>query len=480
MECVNLYYLYTASKVNIKEFRSYEKILSNRSKITSLGDREKGSIYHLVDYLLANGCMFEKLNNFYYSYTIPHIGKEFDLLKISDDKILNIELKSENVGLDRIKIQLLRNYNYLKYLSKQMYLFTFISNTKEFYKLDENFNLIKTTVLEVLSVINSYNDDTYLDIDKLFKPSDYLISPNTSPLRFINNQYFLTTQQEYIKNKIINNSNNIFKITGEAGTGKTLLLFDIAKYYSEKERVLIISCNKENLAHKVINDEIKNIDIITSSDLNNRENIIKEYDYIFIDEAQRMKLSLFKKLIDSNKKIFFVLDPKQVLTKEEIKTNINNLIDKLNPVKFKLSNRIRINNSISTFTKKFFDLSFKKVLDLSCVKIHYASNKEELETYFNIYHKEYTFICSDEKYQNEYINTVGILDVVGKDYENVLMVIDTNYYYNKNKLASYDSSDNNYLNLKILYQGLTRIRENVVLIIYRNKMLFKELTNNLI
>ena len=60
------------------------------------------------------------------------------------------------------------------------------------------------------------------------------------------------------------------------------------------------------------------------------------------------------------------------------------------------------------------------------------------------------------------------------------MVIDTNYYYNMNKLASYDSSDNNYLNLKILYQGLTRTRENVVLIIYRNKMLFKELTNNLI
>ena len=143
MKCVNLYYLYTASKVNIKEFRSYEKILSNRCKISSLGDREKGSIFHLVDYLLLNGCMFEKLNNFYYSYTIPHIGKEFDLLKISDDKILNIELKSEDVGLERIKTQLLRNYNYLKYLSKEMYLFTFISNTKEFYKLDENLNLVE-------------------------------------------------------------------------------------------------------------------------------------------------------------------------------------------------------------------------------------------------------------------------------------------------------------------------------------------------
>jgi hypothetical protein len=219
---------------------------------------------------------------------------------------------------------------------------------------------------------------------------------------------------------------------------------------------------------------------MSSDDLNNIENNLKEYDHIFIDEAQRMNLSLFKKITDSNKKIFFVLDPKQVLTKEEIKTNINNLIDKLNPVKFKLSNRIRINNSISSFTKKLFDLSTKNKLDLSCVRIYYASNKEELETYFNIHSNQYTYICSNKKYQNENINTVDILDVVGKDYENVLMVIDTNYYYNKNKLASYDSSDNNYLNLKILYQGLTRTRENVVLIIYRNKKLFKELTNNLI
>ena len=34
-----------------------------------------------------------KLDNFYYSYTIPHIGKEFDLLKIDKSCILNIELK---------------------------------------------------------------------------------------------------------------------------------------------------------------------------------------------------------------------------------------------------------------------------------------------------------------------------------------------------------------------------------------------------
>ena len=126
---VNLYYLYTASKVNITDYRNYEKLLSNRSKVTNLGEREKGSLYFLVELLLKE-CSIKKLEHFYYSYTIPHIGKEFDLLKISNECILNIELKSENVGLDRIKKQLLRNYNYLKYLSKRMNLFTFVSDSK--------------------------------------------------------------------------------------------------------------------------------------------------------------------------------------------------------------------------------------------------------------------------------------------------------------------------------------------------------------
>ena len=154
-ERVNLYYLYTAAKVNIKDYRVYEKILSNRLKVTNLGEREKESLYYLVDLFLNKKCSIEKLDNFYYSYTIPHIGKEFDLLKLDEEKILNIELKSENVGLDRIKMQLLRNYNYLKYLLKPMHLFTFVSDSKTFYKLNDNLELVMVDVDEVLDVVNT-------------------------------------------------------------------------------------------------------------------------------------------------------------------------------------------------------------------------------------------------------------------------------------------------------------------------------------
>ena len=82
MKSVNLYHLYTSAKIKIGEYRNYEKILSSRTYLTNLGEREKGSLFYLVSFLLENKCEISKLDNFYYSYTIPHIGKEFDLLKI--------------------------------------------------------------------------------------------------------------------------------------------------------------------------------------------------------------------------------------------------------------------------------------------------------------------------------------------------------------------------------------------------------------
>ena len=481
---VNLYYLYTASSVSIKDFRIYEKLLSDRLKITSLGDREKGSLYYLVDTLLNNNCEIELLDNFYYSYTIPHIGKEFDLLKIDNKKILNIELKSENVGLDRIKTQLVRNYNYLKYLSLDMYLFTFVSDSKTFYKLNDNFELVTTSVEEVLKAIYSFKGNIYPDIDKLFKTSDYLVSPNVHPHKFINEQYFLTSQQEFIKNKIFQvlKNENIIKITGEAGTGKTLLLFDIAKDLSKNNKVLIINCNKYNEAHELINKSLVNVCILCQQELMNNKNIINDYDYILLDEAQRMDNGLWRILNENlDKKIIFTLDPKQVLTKEEIKANYNSLIDGLGAIKYKLSNRIRINNNIKEFTYFLFDMNRNKSpLDLTNVNVHYASNTKELLTYFNLYKNDYTYISiPNTNYIYGDIEMVDINEVVGKDYENVLMVLDNNFFYSDRKLSSYNSKKNDYLYLKILYQGLSRTRENVSIIIYRNRKLFKELLENL-
>ena len=60
------------------------------------------------------------LDGFYFSYTIEHISKEFDLLKLSADAgcVLNIELKSEAVEEERIRKQLEQNRYYLSHISR--------------------------------------------------------------------------------------------------------------------------------------------------------------------------------------------------------------------------------------------------------------------------------------------------------------------------------------------------------------------------
>ena len=477
MRSVNLYHLYTSAKVKIAEYRNYEKILSSRKKITNLGEREKGSLYYLVSYLLDNGCDIAKLGNFYYSYTIPHIGKEFDLLKIDTNTILNIELKSQNVGLDRIKAQLVNNEKYLRYLNKQMYLFTFVSDSKELYYLNKEMNLIKCSVSKVIETMNLFEKEE-LDIDELFKTSDYLVSPTTSPNKFLKGQYFLTSQQEFIKNKLISSLKNesYFKITGDAGTGKTLLLFDIAKDLVPLGKVFILICNKLQKSHKTIAKEL-GVYVSDQSMLKDMQLELNSSNYILIDEAQRISQNMWDILDKNNKKIIFSLDPKQILTKEEIKINNNSLIDKLNPVKYKLSNKIRINNNISNFTYRLFDLSLLKYpFNFSNIDILLANTKEELDTYLSMYSNDYIYI-DILKSDNNVPNKVLINDVLGNDYENVLIILDQNFHYIDNKLRAHNSRKNDYLYLKLLYQGLSRTREKLILIIYKNKTLFTKIIN---
>ena len=74
--------------------------------------------------------------NFFASFTIEQIGKEFDLIKLDKDKlVLNIELKSEDVGVDVIQNQLEKNRYYLKHLASDVRLYTFVNLQKNYINI---------------------------------------------------------------------------------------------------------------------------------------------------------------------------------------------------------------------------------------------------------------------------------------------------------------------------------------------------------
>ena len=100
----------------------------NDKRYTQL--HEMGSLRLLVDALVKEGVGVWELDSFFFGYNISRIGKEFDLLRVTDKYCLNIELKSMEVPKSQILDQLRKNRYYLNLLGKRQELFTVVTSDK--------------------------------------------------------------------------------------------------------------------------------------------------------------------------------------------------------------------------------------------------------------------------------------------------------------------------------------------------------------
>lgn len=222
-------------------------------------DAEIGDMRCLSIVLSDAGCSMADFDRYFVGYKIPQIGKEFDLLRLGRNFLVNIELKSDS-SEEKIKKQLVRNKYYLSFLGLKVYAFTFVSASKKLYFLqdDGQLNEIQVDLLKKVLVTQEANDSD--DLDALFNPSDYLVSPFNSTKRFLAGEYFLTPQQEEIKTQIV----ELFKppkvakfisIIGSAGTGKTLLTYDVARNSPiGSKKPVIIHCGQLNDGHQKLID----------------------------------------------------------------------------------------------------------------------------------------------------------------------------------------------------------------------------------
>lgn len=266
-------------------FEMYKKSLGFEMR-----NSEIEQIYCLV---LKIQPMLVKLNYFYMGYKIPQINKEFDLLRIGDNFILNIELKT-SLNYDKALRQLEQNEYYLETLGKSMHLFTFIFEESKLYKLESG--ELKEAEFESLGKLIESQDIEHLeDIDNLFEPQKYLVSVFNDTDRFMSNQYFLTQQQKDFKKQIIDSKAPVCLIEGKPGTGKSLLLYDVAKELSKKSRTVLIHCGQLNEGHLKLNKEY-GWDILSAKDSDSISNY--EPEVIFIDEAQRFIPYQLKNILD--------------------------------------------------------------------------------------------------------------------------------------------------------------------------------------
>jgi hypothetical protein len=464
----------TLEEENYKSFLVYHGI--------EIKDTEVNDLKSLITILNDREGIKSIFNQFFVGYKIPQIPKQFDLLRFGEDSVINIELKNSSTE-EKILKQLKQNKYYLSFLDKEVHSFTFVENQTKLYCLNNdvlkevNFtDLVKLLYEQKVSHIN--------DIDNLFNPSDYLVSPFNSTKNFVENKYFLTDQQELFKGKIIavlkdNTKANFFAVTGSAGTGKTLLTYDIAKeIINNRKKVLIIHCGNLNNGHHKLNAvnnwKIAPIKAYTSYNLS-------DYDLIILDEAQRIYPNqmddIVKKILAINGNCIFSYDKLQTLATWEEARNIEEKINNITLItQYKLSEKIRTNKDVASFIKMLFDKK-KNALKLSKsnIEISYFNNDEDAKEFLKILSKQDWEVLrftpsrfNSEKHEKSALPSSETSHmIIGQEFDNVGVIIDQCFFYNENGRLQYQCSSY-YHPVKMLFQNITRTRKKVHVVIINN------------
>lgn len=420
-------------------------------------------------------------DNFFIGYVIPQIGKEFDLLRIGELDVVNIELK-RSASEGKIYQQLLRNKYYLSFLQKKLFCCTFITESKKFYYLNKSDNLVEADLKLLYNRLKSQVAITIEDINSLFNPSDYLVSPFNSTTQFISNRFFLTSHQEAIKDDVIKNFSeskvSLVSIKGKAGTGKTLLTYDIAKYFIAQDiPILIIHCGIMNNGHWDLRNNY-GWNIIPAKDISSVD--ITKFKVIIFDECQRVYPWQLRAVIDSatsnNGTLIFSYDAQQYLKNNELRNNIEKVLEEEFRTKtFELKTKIRTNKEIATFIKCLFDRSaLREKQKFTNVSINYFNNYEESLAYLALQidndWKAINYTPSRDSLPYDNYKIFGEEDnshtVIGQEFDKVIAVIDQYFSYYDDKL--YYSVGSYYNPKQMLFQIVTRTRKKLNIVIINN------------
>ncbi len=412
------------------------------------------------------------------------IKEQFDILRFANRTALNIELKYSipKHGLPGILYQLRRHEHLLKNVCDNVQAFCYILDTDTLYRLDDNKELLEVSFMDLASVIDeAYTEDNLLEY---LNSSNILISPYTEPQKFIESKYFLSDKQRDIVRDLMSDNNKLNAITGGPGTGKSLVLFELAKrYHLEGKKVLFIFSAKfeeENFG-RYFPFDFKPIKDVTIDD------VVDEYEVILVDEAQRLRREQVNSLVQSQK-VVFAADHRQVLRFSEDRLGIEEALRKnVAVVIYELEEKVRTDKELSSFIQNFFDTkSNVQIEEFTKINAVYFNSELEVREFidkmvsFNNYvaielteYTKYKWNKPNEQYRAKISNrSKNQFDVIGREYDKVLVVIDEKVKYDSNGKLILPQRDYDYIEINGLFEALTRVRENLLLVFVRNENLF--------
>ena len=437
---------------NIECLQKLERQLSGRTYFLKMREWELESMKALVRELEVHMQDVHALR-FFYSFQVPRLGKEFDLLQIKDDQIVNIELKSGKVSDEAVRKQLLQNRYYLSVQGKMIQSYTYISSQERLVRLNNHDHIVEADWDQLCLVLRRQSKDYEGDIEDLFQAEMYLFSPVTEPERFLNKEYFLTSQQKDIERRILDKIRKVkygyFWFSGLPGTGKTLLLYDIAMKLSVHQKVCMIHCGETGKEWKILHDRLLRIAFLSDSQLEECPDL-KEYSAILVDEAHLLTEEKLHVILELSEKhpVIFSSDDEDMISDEEMDRTMIREIEHLPDIQsFHLTNRIRTNAELSSFIQNMMHLPEKRTVRYyPHIQVVYANDEEEAEILLKGYQDQLVFII-DERY----------------------------YYDEKGYLREQRQKQQKPTAVRMLFHRLNEAREEFAIIVKRNEAVYEVL-----
>lgn len=400
--------IYTITRnQNIECLQKLERQLSGRTYFLKMREWELESMKALVRELEVHMQDVHALR-FFYSFQVPRLGKEFDLLQIKDDQIVNIELKSGKVSDEAVRKQLLQNRYYLSVQGKMIQSYTYISSQERLVRLNNHDHIVEADWDQLCLALQRQSKDYEGDIEDLFQAEMYLFSPVTEPERFLNKEYFLTSQQKDIERRILDKIRKVkygyFWFSGLPGTGKTLLLYDIAMKLSVHQKVCMIHCGETGKEWKILHDRLLRIAFLSDSQFEECPDL-KEYSAILVDEAHLLSVKELHRILELSEKhpVIFSGDDEDMISDEEMDRTMLREIEHLPDIQsFHLTNRIRTNAELSSFIQNMMHLPEKRMVRYyPHIQVVYANDDEEAGILLKGYQNQLVFIIDERYYYDE-------------------------------------------------------------------------------
>lgn len=470
MKSISIYAL--TRKQNIEHLQKLEQQLSGREHMLKMKEWELESMRTLVERLELHMQDVSALRLFY-SFQIPRLGKEFDLLQIRENQIINIELKSGAVSEEAIQKQLIQNRYYLSALGKPIQSYTYISSQNRLMRLTNHDHVIEASWNQLCAALQKEGKDYSGDIENLFRAEWYLFSPLTEPNRFLNKEYFLTAQQRDIKRqilkKICEEQTGYFSFSGLPGTGKTLLLYDIAMKLSNRQQVCIIHCGEAGKKWEILHKRLQRIDFLSDNQLETQFSL-EDYHAILVDEAHLLSVEKLNVLLNmsEDRPIIFSSDSEEMISPKEIDQSTMKRMEELpNLQTFRLTNRIRTNAELSSFIQNMMHLPVRKNQnEFPHVSVVYANDAKEADTLVQDYVRQgYQYFPQMEGAK---LGTTAV-----RDTEQMVVVLDERYYYDDELyFRSIHPMRNGQSEVRSLFHLLNQAKENLTFVVKGNEKVY--------